>query len=581
MGQPSFNNGNQTANSYNLRIFLLLSFLTAFIGLIILRLFHLQVVNHEYYEAIASGQHGYEKTILPNRGDIYLSRVNEDPLLVATNVNKHLVYAVPKEVTDPATVASQLAPLLNFSGQDIINRLASGNQNYLVLKKQLPDEIADQIKALGLSGINLEKETLRFYPENNLASHILGFLGFQGDERVGQYGIEGRYEKELAGQAGIEGIESDVAGRWIAFGNRDYVPGRDGDDIYLTIDSAIQFEAQEVLKATIEQHSADSGSVVVLNPKTGAIMAMAGYPDFDPNIYNQVENIGVYSNSLLAANYEPGSVFKPITMSAALNEGAVTPETTYEDTGVVRLDGYNINNSDNKSYGVQTMNDALEKSLNTGLVFVEQQLGHKKFEKYVKRFGFGGLWNIELPGEVIGNIDNLDKSGDIFFATASFGQGISVTPLQLVVAYTALANGGKMMRPYVVENVVHADQTEEKTFPEEVEQVITPKTAATISAMLVNVVENGHGKRAAVPGYYIAGKTGTAQVPYTDRAGYDPDKTIGSFIGFGPVDNPQFLMLVRIDNPEGVRFAESTAAPAFGQIASFILNYLQIPPSRQ
>jgi cell division protein FtsI/penicillin-binding protein 2 len=571
---------SQLTNSYNLRIFLLLSFLTAFIGLIILRLFNLQVLNHNYYQEVASGQHGYEKTILPKRGDIYLSRTNEDPLLVSTNITKSIVYAVPKEISDPAQVAAKLGPLLDMSGTDIINRLASGNPNYLVLKKQLNDETADQIQALGLAGINLEKEVLRFYPEGNLASHVLGFLGFSGDARVGQYGIEGKFERKLAGESGIEGIESDIAGRWIAFAKRDFNPSRDGDDIYLTIDSAIQFKAQEVLAKTVNEHSADSGSVIVLNPETGAVMAMASFPDYNPNIYNEVENIGVYSNSVLAANYEPGSVFKPITMSAALNEGAVTPETTYEDTGVVELDDYAINNSDNKSYGIQNMNDALEKSLNTGLVFVEQQLGHKQFQKYVKKFGFGDLWNIELPGEVIGNIDNLDKRGDIFFATASFGQGISVTPLQLVAAYTALANGGKLMKPYVVDRIVHSDDTEENTFSEEREQVITPKTAATISAMLVNVVENGHGKRAAVPGYYIAGKTGTAQVPFVDRAGYDPEKTIGSFIGFGPVDNPKFLMLVRIDNPEGVRFAESTAAPAFGEIASFILNYLQVPPSR-
>lgn len=572
--------GKRLTNSYNLRIFLLLSFLTAFIGLIVLRLFYLQVVNFEYYQAVASGQHGYQKTILPNRGDVYLARANQSPLLVATNITKFLVYAVPKEIEDPGNAASKLAPFLNMSSGDIINRLASGNPNYLILQKQLTDETADQIKALGLVGINLEKESLRFYPENNLASHVLGFLGFSDDERVGQYGIEGRFENELAGIAGIEGIESDVAGRWIAFANRDFNPARDGDDIYLTINSAIQFKAQEVLRATVEQHSAEGGSVVVLNPQTGAVIALASYPDFDPNIYNQVENIGVYSNSVLAANYEPGSVFKPITMSAALNEGAVTPETTYEDTGVVNLDGYNINNSDNKSYGVQTMNDALEKSLNTGLIFAEQQLGHKKFQEYVKKFGFGDLWDIELPGEVMGNIDNLDKKGDIFFATASFGQGISVTPLQLISAYIALANGGKLMQPYVVDYVVHSDDTQETTFSESPDQVISPKTAATISAMLVNVVENGHGKRAAVPGYYIAGKTGTAQVPYSDRVGYDPDKNIGSFIGFGPVDDPKFLMLVRIDHPKDVRFAESTAAPAFGEIASFILNYLQIPPSR-
>ncbi|HYC79398.1 MAG TPA: penicillin-binding transpeptidase domain-containing protein, partial [Candidatus Binatia bacterium] len=241
---------------------------------------------------------------------------------------------------------------------------------------------------------------------------------------------------------------------------------------------------------------------------------------------------------------------------------------------------FKIKNSDGKANGVQTMTQVLEKSLNTGLVYVEQQLGHSKFKDYVDRFGFGKKTGIELPNEVLGNLDNLQKKGDIFFATASYGQGITVTPIQLVTAYTALANGGKMMRPYVVEKVVHANGSEEKTEPTKIDQVLDVRTAAQVTSMLVNVVENGHGKRAGVNGYFVAGKTGTAQVAYRDRVGYDPTKNIGSFIGYGPVDNPQFLMLVRIDHPQDVRFAESTAAPAFGEIAGFIFNYLQIPPTR-
>ncbi|MBI2607493.1 MAG: penicillin-binding protein 2 [Candidatus Doudnabacteria bacterium] len=573
-------NGKELSNSYNLRIFLLLSFLTAFIGLVVLRLFNLQVINHDYYQAIASGQHSFEQTILPNRGDIYLNSIKENPLLVATNIDKNLIYASPKEINDPINTASKLAPLLELTSQEIINRFAQGNPNYVVLQKQVSDEQADQIAGLGLIGIHSEPEVVRFYPENNLASHVLGFLGFQADRRVGQYGVEGRFDQVLSGAAGIEGIESDLAGRWITLGSRNFQPAENGDDIYLTIDPAIQLKAQEVLKSTVEQHGADRGSVVVINPKTGAILSLAVYPDFDPNAYNLVDDIGVYSNAVLAADYEPGSVFKPITMAAALNEGVVTPETTYEDTGAVELDEFTIRNSDGEAHGIQTMNEVLEKSLNTGAVFVEQQLGHKKFKKYVEEFGFGQLWGVDLPGEVLGNINNLNKKGEVFFGTASYGQGITVTPLQLIAAYTAIANGGKLMKPYIVDRMVHPDETVEQTFPEQVREVISPKTAATVSAMMVNVVENGHGKRAAVPGYYIAGKTGTAQVAYQDRIGYDPSKTIGSFVGFGPVDNPKFLMLVRIDNPKDVKFAESTAAPAFGEIASFILNYLQIPPPR-
>lgn len=567
-------------NSYQIRIFLLLVLITGFILLIIFRMFNLQIVHHEYYKALASDQHEFEKTILPARGDIYLnSIVKGEQVLAATNVQKEIVYAVPKEIEDKGSVAAKIASVLGMPVQEILDKIA-GTGNYVVIKKQVEPTVGKQIKDMKLPGVNTEPETIRYYPEKNLASHVLGFLGYKGDQRVGQYGVEGNFEQELAGSKGVMGIEKDLAGRWITVASRNFVPAQDGDDIYLTIDSAIQYKAQEVIKRSVQEHGAEKGMVVVLNPKTGAVLALANYPDFDPNEYNMVPDISHYSNSSLSADYEPGSVFKPITMAAAINERKVTPDTTYEDTGVVEMDDFKIKNSDGKANGIQNMTQVLEKSLNTGMVFVEQQLGHNKFRDYVHDFGFGKKTGIQLPNEILGNLDNLEKKGNIFFATASYGQGITVTPIQLVAAYTALANGGKMMKPYVVDRVEHADGKVDKTEPEKVKQVIDPATAAQVSAMLVNVVENGHGKRAAVNGYYIAGKTGTAQVPYRDRAGYDPTKNIGSFIGYGPVDKPEFLMLVRIDHPKDVNFAETTAAPAFGEIASFILNYLQVPPSR-
>jgi cell division protein FtsI/penicillin-binding protein 2 len=574
---------NPTINSSNTRIFLLLAIVFLFLGLITTRLFILQVANHEYYDRLATNQHEYEKTLIPKRGEIFLtSAANGQNLLVATNISKDLVYAVPKEINknDHASVARKLAPLLGMTEKEIREKLANSSPNYAVLKKQLSIETSEAIKQLKLGGIYLEPETIRFYPENNLASQVIGFLGYKGTNRVGQYGIEGRFDSKLGGAPGVLGLEKDVAGRWITLAARNLSPAQDGDNIYLTIDPAIQYKAQEVLKSSVERHGAQGGSVLVLAPKTGAILALANFPDFDPNIYNKVPDASYYSNRTISADYEPGSIFKPIAMSAALNENKVTPDTTYEDLGEVQLDDFKIKNSDGLAHGIQTMTEVLEKSLNTGMVFVEKQLGHDLFRKYVKIFGFGKLVDPGLPGEVIGNFDNLNKKGDVFFGTASYGQGISTTMMQMAQSYTALANGGRMMHPYIVAKIVHPDGREEASETRMVEKVLEPKTASVISAMLVNVVEKGHGKRAGVSGYYIAGKTGTAQVAYTDRVGYDPNKSIGSFIGYGPVDNPAFLMIVRIDNPQGVKFAESTAAPAFGEIAAFILNYLQIPPTR-
>lgn len=576
------NRGSSTKDSYPIRIFLLLSFISFFIVLIIMRLFSLQILSRGYYQSLASNQHDLEQKLEPKRGEIFLNSIGNNPVLVATNITKNLVYAVPKEIKDPANISEKLAPLLEITPKDLAAKISqSYSKNYLPLKKQLAPEVSEQIKKMGLAGVYLEPESLRYYPEKRLASQILGFVGYREDRRVGQYGIEGEFEDQLAGVPGEVGIEKDVAGRWMTLTSRKNEPAVDGDSIYLTLDSAIQFKAEQVLADSVQKHGAEGGSVVVMNPKSGAILAMANYPDFDPNDYGKVENIAAYNNSGLVTDYEPGSVFKPITMAAGLNEGKVSPDTTYQDAGEVRVDDAVIKNSDLKAYGTQTMTQVLEGSLNTGAVYVQQQLGHDLFKKYVEKFGFGKPTGLELPGEVGGNLSNLNKKGDIFFATGSFGQGITATPIQLVTAYAAIANEGKMMKPYLVSKITHPDGTEQDTYPAETGQVIDQRIAVQLSAMLVGVVESGHGKRAGVKGYYIAGKTGTAQVAYKDRSGYDPSRNIGSFIGFGPVDDPQFVMLVKIDSPKDVRFAESTAAPAFGEIASFILRYYQIPPTRQ
>ncbi|HTL39547.1 MAG TPA: penicillin-binding protein 2 [Methylomirabilota bacterium] len=576
-------NYESKSNSYNLRIFLLLCAILVFFGFIGLRLFSLQILNHTYYEALADNQHGSQTTLSAKRGEIYLTPAmgSTTPVLVATNITKNLVYVNQKQIASPDSVASKLAPLLEMAKADLVPKL-KGDSVYAVLKKQLSDDVSQKITALKIPGVYLDPEQIRFYPQNDLASQVLGFVGFKGDQRVGQYGIEGEYEKELAGTAGVEGADTDASGHSITVAGRTIVPAHDGDNIFLTIDPAIQFKAQEVLDKTVKDHGADSGSVIVLDPKTGAILTMASSPGFDPNNYNKVSDISVYTNQAISAEYEPGSVFKGITMAAALDKGKVTPDTTFENAGSIQVDDKTIKNASPTEFlGTQNMITVLDESLNTGAVYAQQQIGNDTFKDYVQKFGFGQPVDIGLPGQFSGNLDNLKRKGDVFFATASFGQGITVTPIQVAQAFTAIANGGKLLKPYLVSKVVHSDGTEEDTKPSKGSQIISSQTASTLSAMLVDVVENGHGKKASVPGYYIAGKTGTAQVAFTDKVGYDPNRNIGSFVGFGPVDDPKFLMLVRIDNPKDVKFAESTAAPAFGEIASFILNYLQVPPSRQ
>lgn len=278
-------------------------------------------------------------------------------------------------------------------------------------------------------------------------------------------------------------------------------------------------------------------------------------------------------------SYEPGSIFKPLTIAAAVNEKKISAQTTFVDPGEIKIDGYTIKNSDNKAHGTQTMSQVLEESLNTGVIFAKDKIGNKKFLEYVKKFGFGAKTGIEVA-ESKGDLGNLSGNIAVNYHTASFGQGINITPIQMVQAFTTLANSGKMMKPFLIASRVSGNGKVQETKPEIVKEVITSQTASEVSAMLVNVVEKGHGKKAAVPGYYVAGKTGTAQVPRRDGRGYEPNNNIGSFIGYAPVEDPKFVMLVRINHPRTVSFAESTAAPAFGKMAQFLLTYYNIPPNR-
>jgi len=553
-----------------------------FVGFVLVaaRLFVLQILSASFYQAVASGQYNFEKTLQPTRGEIkVIDKDTDHPFTVATTIQKQLVYAVPKDVTDPKRAAEQLAPVLGLDAKDLLEKISGSEKKYVVLKRQLTDEQEQVIKGYNLAGINFDSEPVRFYPEKNFLSHVLGYVGYKDADRVGRYGLEEYFENQLKGVTGEIKQEKDVSGAWIFAGNRDIKPAQDGDTLILTIDRTIQHKAENIIKDTVSKNQADSGSIVVMNPKTGAVLAIANYPDFDPNDYNKVEDPSIFVNRAVMGAYEPGSIFKPLTMAAAINEGKVLPDTTYVDTGVVNIDGYQIQNSDHKAHGKQTMTQVLEASLNTGAIFAKEQIGNAKFLEYVKNFGFGKETGIELR-ESKGNLDNLKANIAVNFDTASFGQGISVTPLQIVEAYSALANSGSMVKPFIVQAHVASSGKITTTQPEIISRVVSAKTATTLGGMLVNVVENGHGKKAKVPGFWVAGKTGTAQVSRKDGKGYEQDINIGSFIGYAPVDKPQFVALVRVNHPRTVQFAESTAAPAFGELASFILNYYNVQPTR-
>jgi len=563
---------------YLLALFLILVGLT-----LVFRLFSLQILRHDFYKELAVNQYQTHKILFPERGEIFIKDrfYGNDPsshlFPLAVNREWTMVYAVPKEIEDKKEVVKLLAPLLAMEEEELRRKINKKNDPYEPLKHKLSPEIAEKIEKLDIKGIRLIPEDWRYYPANNLASHVLGFVGFSGTEKRGQYGIEGYYNKQLSGEYGFLQGEKDTRGRLLAIAKNYSQPAQDGVDLILTLDPNIQFFVEQRLKEAIERLDAESGTIIVINPKTGAVKALANQPVFNPNNYSEVEDINVFLNPAIHSLFEPGSIFKPITMAIALHKKLLTPLTTYEDKGFVKIGGYTINNSDLKSHGIQTMTQVLEKSLNTGAVFVQQLIDKTTFKKYLEKFGFSKKTGIDLEGEVKGNLSNLNTNRDIEYATASFGQGIAVTPIELVVALSAIANEGQIMRPYLVEKFIYDDGKEQKVEPKKVGQAISPEAAETLTKMLVSVVENGYGKKAGVPGYFIAGKTGTAQVP---EGGVYSDKTIHSFGGFFPAFDPQFFVLVKIDNPQGIRFAADSVAPVFREIAEYILTYYEIPPTR-
>ncbi len=488
---------------------------------------------------------------------------------------------------------SQYAPLEKKVSEDDLKRFYSlfldpDGQQIVYDKLEINNGKVEEILAdnsqreIHPNGIYHSMQTYRFYPENDVGSQLLGFVRSDNNTLTGNYGLEGFFDKELAGVNGY--IKSDIgAGSDVGILNgQEYVKPTNGSDLILTIDRSIEFYACEQLKEAAQLHQSDSASLVAVDPKTGAIIAMCNWPDFDPNNYQSVTDMNVFNDPIVFQQYEPGSVFKAVTMAAALNEGKVTPDTTYEDKGFVMEKGWKqpIKNAEAGAHGVVTMTYVLEESLNTGAIFAMQQIGAPTFAKYVQAFGFGVRSGVELESESPGNINNLlvKKINDLDADTASFGQGLSTTPLQMLMAYAAIANGGMLMKPYVVKDIVDPAGNRAETKPVTVRQVISEQTANLLTGMLISDVESGNSQKTKISGYYVAGKTGTAQIP--DKGGYLLNQTIHTFIGFAPADDPKFVMLVKFDNPKDFPYADYTATPLFKTVADFMLQYYQVPKER-
>lgn len=551
-------------------VFILCSIITA-------RMFQKGVLEHGKYLALARKQYLTQQEVPARRGQVFIhDTANSDQYYpLATSVEKYNLNIVPKNLINPGETARLLAPIIGVKEEEIFNKINNKKLYIPPLKKRLDKETADKIRSLNIDGILLLPENVRFYPENELASHLLGFVNSEG---VGKYGLEGYYNSELKGAGGKILAEKDTFGRIISSYKDE--GAIDGSDLYLTIDHNLQYFVQTKLAAAVEKYQADSGSIIIVNSRTGAIVTMSSYPSFDPNKYNEVpaDQQNIFLSPVTSLVWEPGSVFKTISMAAALEEKKIEPDTEGDFSNYTVVDGYEIHTAQDKAFGRETMTQCLENSDNVCLVWVADKLGNDLFYRYLESFGFGEKTNIDLDGETSGYLLPLKDWRNISRATMAFGQGISATPLQMVMAIAAIANGGKLMQPSVVEKIIKPSGEQVIKQQKEVRQVITRETAEKLTNMMISVVERGHGKKASVNGYKIAGKTGTAQVP-NPAGGYFEDRHIGSFGGFFPADNPQFAMLVKLDNPKNVEWAESSAAPTFGEIASWLLSYYKIPPS--
>ncbi|MDD2753706.1 MAG: penicillin-binding protein 2 [Candidatus Portnoybacteria bacterium] len=559
----------------NLRLYTLLILLVLVAGGIAVRLFSLQIIRHSFYAALAEDQHDVLEKLTPRRGGIFIQEKGGVWHPLAVNRSFRTVFLVPKEVADKNKVAEKLAPLVGVAREKILEKLKDPKDPYEPLKSKLDDEIAEKIKGLNLKGVRLTPEEWRWYPQGTLASNVLGFVGIKDNEKIGQYGIEQYYQEALAGKSGLLESQKDALGNWLLMGDYNLEPAEDGANIYLTLDQNIQYAAEQRMKALMAKWNAGAACAVVMEPKTGAIRAMVSLPDFDPNEYQKTKSADFFMNSCVQKLYEPGSVFKPIVMAAGLDTGKISPETAYTDAGILQIGSYTIQNAQQKTYGPSTMTNVLEKSINTGVVFVQRLIGGEIFKKYIEAFGFDELTGIDLSGETRGDLKNIRENREINFATAAFGQGISVTPIEMASSIAAIANGGKLMRPYVVEKIVHPDGREEITQPKIIRQAVAPQTAGKLTAMLVSTVRNGYDK-VKLPGYFVAGKTGTAQI--ASSGGYSADETNHSFEGYAPAYDPKFLIFLRLEKPRGIQFASESLAPVFSDLARYLFNYYEIPP---
>ncbi len=534
------------------------------------RFYHLQVFRYDHYANKAERQQQRVITLDPPRGTIYDAQGRE----LAVSIQVDSLYAVPTEIDDPAAAARDLAQLVpGLDAAKLARQLGSGRE-FAWLARKLDPPVADKVRALGLKGLYFLPETKRYYPMGELAAQVLGYVG---TDNHGLAGLELVYDREITGKPGKRTVLRDARQGTVAAPYLASAEPEPGHDLYLTLDATIQHIAERELAKAIEERHAKRGSAIFVDPATGGVLAMASYPSFDPNDFGSYPAES-WRNRAIADVYEPGSTFKMITAAAALEAGVVREEEMIDcGMGIITL-FRDIRVHDHKPYGMLTFAQVISHSSNVGVIRVAQRIADRRFYQNIRDFGFGRPTGIDLPGESGGILRAIERWGLLDKDYIAFGQGVSVTPMQLVAAAAAVANGGTLLKPHVVAAVSRGEARIAKyPMPPVMGRPISPATAGRLTRLLEGVVLEGTGKSAAVAGYRVAGKTGTAQIPvHGGYRGYLP-----SFVGFAPADRPALVGLVAIAEPQGNEYyGAQVAAPAFGAITRQVLLYRGIHPER-
>ncbi len=571
--------------------------------LVLARLFYWQVLDADKLSTMAYQQYTSEQAIPARRGVIksndgfpfvnnqsasllYLDKdklkesndsfVGKIAPLVVTSFSQFLT---KKDDEASATASGKIyVPTVKDVYDSLLGKITSSGAVWIPLVHKIDKTTQEQIDKLNLGSVIFTPEQKRFYPEASMAAQLLGFVGqdYFGQDQ-GYFGLEGYYDRELKGKPGLYKQEKDAFGRPIVIGEQVQEKAQDGRNLILNLDRTAQYIVEQKLADGVQKYGAKAGSIVVMDPKTGGILAMASFPSYDPGTWYQYDPV-LFRNPVVANSYEPGSTFKVLVMSGAINENKITPDTQCNKcSGPREIGGFTIRTWDNKYFPNTNMTQVLEHSDNTGMIFTEEKMGKTLFLKYLKAFGLGVSTGIDLQDETYPEL-RPDKDWKVIdLATSSFGQGILVTPIQMVRAVSVIANGGKLMEPHMVKQVETSDGQTIDIKPKVIRQVITPQTAKIMTEMMIQAVDKGEAKFAKPAGYRIAGKTGTAQIAISGH--YDASKTIASFVGFAPADDPKFVMLVTLTEPTSSPWGSETAAPLFFNIAKELFSYYGIVPS--